>query len=237
LTPFNLFRLELVSSLAGARALLMRLGFTLLIALPFVLIAMPVAVKASGIVMIVLFTSFFGAAVGLARKRSDGQLERLRLLPQPLLLPFFDIVLAGAVVDLLQILPVLILYFAVNGGAFASAPVALVLALLIVTLLPLNLLGVLLGLAMRSNAEVHLAGALSVGVLAVLSGLAPLPRRLAALSAWAGAWNPAARLRDLLVFIGEDGVMRPSAAPALATILLVAAAVLWRLVDWNQKGR
>jgi hypothetical protein len=236
--PSNVFRLEIAATFAGVRGWMMRLGFTMLIALPFLLVAMPPGVRASGLTMLILFTGFFGAAVALVRRRSDGQLRLLHLLPGPRIFSYADMILAGAAVDVVQVILVVLLYLAVNAPGFAPIDALRGFGFLVAALVPLNLLGLLLGLAMKGNAEVHLTGALSVGVLAIGSGLAPVPRRLEGPVEVLSAVNPISLFREYLLSaadpVSSAAFSAPGTAASLALAAAFATAVLWRGVDWER---
>lgn len=159
MSPSNVFQLELATALASRRTLALRVGVALLLALPFILVAMPPRVKAVGLTMLVLFVCFFGSAVGLVRRRTEGQWRRLWLLPIPRWQVWLDTLLASAALDLVQTAPAMIVYVAVNGQALTAAEVLAAAVLWLVAVFSLNALGALLAAAVRRNAEVHLAAA------------------------------------------------------------------------------
>ena len=206
----NIFQLEVASAAAGGRTLLLRLALPLLLALPFVLAEMPPRAQIGGLVMLTLFISFFGSAVAVGRRRTDGLRMRICVLPLPVWLVVLDFVLAGTLVDLWQMAGVVILFAAVNAAASGLGNLAQVVACLLIVLVVLNLLGMLLAAAMKNNAEVHLTGALAVGIIAFVSGVFPVPPRLGALVAWIRPWNPVAGLAQSLGALvegtGPDGV-------------------------------
>ncbi len=225
--PGNVFQLEIASAVANRRALTMRLAMPLLLALPFVFVAMPPRAKAAGLVMLLLFLAFFGAAVGMTRRRMEGHWERLRLLPLPRGLVLADLVLAGAAVDLLQAIGVFGLYILVNAPAPTGGGLVRIAALLCATALLLNALGMLLATVVRSNAEVHLVGALAVGLVALASGLFPLPRRVDFIVQTVAAFNPIAYLaRDLSEIVQGQQTPALAGTVAAAGVLAALAAAL-----------
>lgn len=210
--PANVFQLEMTAGLASVRSLFMKVGFALLLGLPFVFITMPLEVRIRGLTILVIFPSFFGAAVTLVRRRSEGHLRRLRLLPIPRWILLGDILLYGAVMDCLQMGPVLIL-------------LAIACAIFFGTVLLLNLLGMLLGFVMKSNPEVHLAAALAAGTIAFASGLLPAPPRVQWLIERRGSWNPVFHLSCALGRLEQGGEARGGilvvASCAFAGIILI----------------
>jgi len=232
----NVFQLEVGAALAGGRRLVLRFGLPMLLGLPFVLAHMPAGARATGLVMLVLFTSFFGAAVAVVRRRSEGVEERLRLLPIPRGIVLGDQLLASAAVDVLQMGPVLALFVAVNGHAVGWGEAVGAAGLFAVVAVLLNLLGMLLAGRMRSNPEVHLTGALAVGVIAFLSGLFPVSARLAPMVGAVAAWSPVAWLASALKGLAQgQGTSGAGATAAGAAFLaLMALLCLARGVDWPE---
>jgi len=229
--PANLCQLELAAALANRRALMARLAMPLLLALPFVLVAMPPRVQAAGLVMLLLFVAMFGAAVAMVRRRTDGRLARLKLLPIPRALVVLDLLLASVAVDLLQSAGVFALYVLVNAPAPTAGSILVLAGWACAVIVLLNALGMLLAAVARSNAEVHLYSALAVGLVAVAAGLFPLPGRIAPLVRSVAAWNPVARLADALAAMARGapvGASRGSAVAAACALAVVLAAVAVR---------
>ena len=173
--PVTVFHLELASALSGFRPIIMRLGLAFLIGAPFVFVSMPVRVQVGGLVTLVIFTTFFGAAVGMTRARAEGRLARLALLPIPRWKVLADIVLSNAVIDMLQTTPLLVFFILINGSDVKSAILLPLAGFYCATIFLLNMTGVLVGWIMKSNPEVHLIGGLSVGIVAFVSGLFSRP--------------------------------------------------------------
>jgi len=237
--PENVFQLDMAAAMANRRALAMRLAMPLLLALPFVFVVMPPRAKAAGLVMLLLFLTFFGAAVGMTRRRMEGHWERLRLLPLPRPLVLADLLLAGAAVDLLQAVGVFGLYILVNAPAPTCGGLIRIAALLCATALLLNALGMLLAMAVRSNAEVHLIGALAVGLVALASGLFPLPDRVDFVVQTVAAFNPIAYLaRDLSeIAQGRQAAELASTVAAAGVLGALAAALVLRSLPASRPKR
>lgn len=228
--PANVFQLELASTFADRRSLLLRLGVPPLLALPMIASAMPVEIQASAILVLLLFPTFLGAAVATARRRGEGQWRQLAILPMPRWRVHADFVLASAAVDLLQMAGVIALFAVAHARFGGWAQAAAVAGWLCAAVLLLNVLGLLVGWAGRSSGEVHLVGALAVGVLALLSGLFGAPPRLEPIVRIISAYSPLWRLRRALAALAA-----PTAAPtaselavALAAAALLAAALVSR---------
>jgi len=236
--PGNLFRLQLASAFSDRRQTLLRLGASILLAFPFLLIRMPARVQATGITMIILFTSFFGAAVSHAHLRIDGRLTRLSLLPTSRWVLWLDLILSSVMMRLGSSGIVLGAFVVANSGHVTAAILLNLAGLLCVALVLLTLLGMGTGRLARSNAEVHLFGALATGMLAMLSGVAPLPVETqgpGALHAWSAAitaWNPIAWLLTALnrLALGSTAIPRLEftlSCLALGTVV-VGAVLRWR---------
>ncbi len=197
----NVFQLEIASVLSRRRAFVMRLGLPFLLGGPFCLIAMPVKMKASGLVMLVLFLTFLGSSVAATRRRSNGKLERLKILPIPPWLVWLDHMLASAAMDLMQLTGVFVLYIIINvpSGGIGGSSVLAVAGWLCVVVVLLNILGMLLAKVVADNAEVHLLGAICVGLLAVGSGLFPMPDRISGFIDATASVSPVGMLASQLI--------------------------------------
>lgn len=240
--PANLFQLELSSLIAGTRGLLLKLGVSLLLGLPFLLFDMPSAVRLAGLTAILTFTSFFGAAVGVVRRRSEGQLQRLALLPVRRSVVLLDLLLSFAALDAAQLGILLTLFLLIHAQGPTLAGVLLAAVRLLQAVILLNVLGMALGLALRSNPEVHLFGALAAAALLALSGQIPAPGRLRPALAIVSPWNPVSRFAITLgemaggvsTALGRPGVeLDGHPAGALLFLLALGAVVVWRAVDWR----
>ena len=229
MNPGNLFRLELSATFGNRRLLVKRLALPVLLGLPFTFAAMPAHARIAGITMIVLFTAFFGAAVGIVRRRNDGILMRLRLLPIHPVLVWADLVLASTAIDMIQTFPLLLLHGLVHGVFVDAGYFAGLVGVFALTVLCLNIWGALLAYFMESNAEVHLIGALAVGLVAFGSGLMPAPARLVPLIAFLKPWNPVALFADGLGGLAIEG----STISIAWAILLIPFALLMFFRMWT----
>ena len=203
--PSNTFLMECVDIFGNPRKMVLKLVFTLLLGLPFILANMPGAVRISGIGFLVLFSSFFGASVGMVRKKTAGLTIRLTLLPIPGIVWLSDFALAGAVMDFLQTGTILALYLLIHGQGVTPGAVLLTATLFAMTVLILNVLGIMLGQWLSSNAEVHLTGAFMTLILAFASGLVPMPERLRTIQGTAAQFNPLNILLKVLKGCAEGG--------------------------------
>ena len=223
--PPSLFRLEVRAALAGVRAIGLRVGVTLLLGLPFVLVAVPLRIGAAGMTMLVTFTALFGAVVGGVRRREDGRDEHLRLLPLPRWSIVADAILAGATVDMVQLAPLMVAFAASRAAASSWASVVGLAGALAASLLLLNALGLVVAARVRSNAEAHLYGALAVAGAALLSGLLPTPERLRVAVAVTARWSPLHHLAAMLRAVaGEEPSVAIWPLGAALVVFLVACA-------------
>jgi ABC-type multidrug transport system permease subunit len=228
--PGNVFRLQVAAATGSKRQMLLRIGLTALLALPFVFVGMPPRAQAGGIVMVILFTSFFGAAVGHAHLRDDGRLERLTLLPMRRELLWLDLILASVAARLAPAGAVLGAFLAVNTKIADVRLIIPAVGFLGGCLLLLTLLGTATAKLARNNAEVHLFGALAVGVIAFLSGITPLPDRLAWVAV-AARWNPIQHLFASL--LSALNASEPTGGRELAIASLMLAALVAALaIRW-----
>jgi len=228
--PANLFQVELASALATPRKAGLRLGLSFLLGAPFILAQMPVRVRVVGLILLALFHSFFGAAVGRVRVRALGRETKLALLPLPGWLILLDRLLAGVVVDLIQTGPLLLLLVAVHGSPGLGPALPSLAWLFCGTLLVLNLLGQGLGRLAKSNAEVHLGGALGVGLVAFLSGLIPTPGPLAGLLKPVWGLSPVRGLAEAL----EGALLGPAPSGGVWPVVFLAGLAvlyLWRALE------
>jgi len=237
MNPRNVFQLELAAALCRRRALLLRLGVTVLLSLPFVLAAMPVRLKACGLVTVVVFTGVLGSAVGMARRRGFGKLARPDAPPLRRWVVMLDLLLAGAAVWLVPSGLITVLFVLVNSQATAPAAWAVLAGLLCGALVGLSLLGMFVAAATSNNAQVCLLGALAAGLVAFLSGLFPVPAPLGGGVTAAATWSPVGGLARCLQALGE-GADPPAPAHGLGGLAITAtlgAAILARCLAGKLK--
>lgn len=225
--PGNLFCLQVLAALGDRRHLILRIGISFLLAMPFIFVGMPIRAKAAGIVMVILFTSFFGAAVGHARLRAEMRLARLMLLPTSRAIIWLDLVLASTISRLVPAVIVLSGFVIINGQSIMLASIIDLFGLLCSSLILLILLGMGTGRLARSNGEVHLFGALVCAMIAFFSGVTPLPERLLWLKA-AAVLNPIGRLLTFLTNMGEGTKYLSNTELVFAS--LVSAAVIFAVI-------
>ena len=230
MTCGNLFRLQMAAAMTNKRQVALRVGVSTLLATPFIFVDMGPRAQTIGIVMVILFTGFFGAATAHARLRSDLRYARLTLLPIPRPTIWLDLILASILARLTPVLIVLTAFVAVNAQSISPASIPTLLGLLCGCLLVLTLLGMAIGTLARTNGEVHLLGALTVALLAFVSGITPLPHRLIWLK-MAAKCNPIAMLLDELnrLSIPESSIPPLQLIPAsiMLAAVAIAAAARW----------
>jgi hypothetical protein len=233
--PGNIFQLEMRVAFARKRSFIIKLGFTFLLGFPFVLLAIPIKVQVAGLVMLVLFTSFFGAAVSLVRRRADGFIRRLRILPIRGWVILGDFLIAGVVIDLMQMGILLAIFTLVHGSGVTPGAVILTGGVFFLAVLFLNIAGMLLGFAMKSNSEVHLVGALAIGILAFISDIIPVPGRLIQIIETTGRWSPVAAfarsLERLALGTGTVGSMEVLASGIFICVMF--AIFIFRISPWE----
>jgi hypothetical protein len=234
--PANVFQLELAVNFASVRTFIMKLGFTMVLGFPFILIAMPPRVQVAGLVMIVLFISFFGAAVAFVRRRNDGIMERLKLLPIARWKIVSDFLLSTTAADIIQLFPPFLLFMLVHGSHIGLGAIVWVFGIFVLTVLFFNLLGVLLGWAMRSNPEVHLIGALATATMAFLSGILPVPIRVRPVILTLSRWSPLYHLSLTLTHIREGTLLGDNLKLVLWSffLVLVVSYFIIRISNWGK---
>lgn len=222
--PGNIFLLQLVADLGDRRRVFLRIAVSVLLAMPFILIGMPAHAQATGIVMVILFTGFFGTAVAHARLRADLRFSRLKMLPISLCEIWLDLILSSVLVRLVPIMVVLFGFIIVNGHGVTILSVVAILGLLCISLMLLTILGMGIGRLARSNGEVHLFGALVCVVVAFISGVTPLPERLDWLKT-AMALNPISRLLAALSKMADGSASTPRIEFLFASLVIAAVSV------------
>lgn len=225
--------------MAWREALRRRRLFAWNVAVPLLLLA-PVALSEAAAphrvaVFGVFFVFFgtFGSAIPTVRDAREGWLDELFGAGAAAVPWAAGRALAGAAIDLLQLLPSSIVLLAASGG-WAGAPGAVV--GIAWALLFANLLGPVVAALVRSMAEAAMACA---AVSLILLHYAGFFR--AAGSGWtatAAAWNPYRPLREALA-AGVAG--RPPElaawAPAVAAGLVLGALILALAARWTGRFR
>jgi hypothetical protein len=234
--PANLFQMEMASLLASKRTLCVKLVFPLLLGLPFVLIVMPLKARLAGLMILVVMVAFFGSSVAFVRHRREGRLGRLKILPVSMARIMGDLLLAGTVVDLMQIGSVVILFLFVHGSAVTMDGVVTTAGLLVAAILLLNAMGMALGYAMHENSEIHLAGGLVSGAIIFISGVLPLPSRIQKMIEPVVTWNPLFILVENMRGLVEGQGTENSIALFFSILFLcvLMPAFVLRGVDWER---
>ena len=87
---------------------------------------------------------------------------------------------------------------------------------------------------MKSNSEVHLAGAVGVGILALASGLLPVPARIRAIVYAVAKISPLHRIVEILIGAnqGDYRIGSPTIIFSILFIIFLSSLYLWRSLDW-----
>jgi hypothetical protein len=209
---------ELLVVAARRRALALKVGIPLLLALPLIIGGAPTFWAGMLLTVLVAMMGAVGTAVNLARARQSGLLVRLALVPRPGWRVVGGVVGAGAVVDLLQLLPVIILV-AVAGGAGLEQWAGLLLAVM-AGLLTGSLLGCAVACLAGGVGEVLLDVCVLLAPLLFLGGLFTGVPRL--------GWGWTVATIDPFGQLGSAFIGALGGSPAFspATVLLVSAAAI-----------
>lgn len=237
--PGNLFCLQVAAAFEGRRRLILRVGISALLALPFILVAMPRSVQAGGLVMVILFTSFFGAATSHAQLRHDMRLGRLALLPTSRTVLWLDLVLASMVARILPASIILACFVLINGQGVSPSGAISLISWLCGSLGLLVILGMGTAKLARNNAEVHLFGMLVCAVLAFFSNVTPLPAKLRWLESTT-FMNPIAQLLRAIKRFSTESVPVSNYEFIISLLIIgvIAVMVVWRSVSgWESAGQ
>ncbi len=168
--PGRFWQKELLEEWKSKNGLFFRFFVPFLVLVPLAAAPVPLSARATGIVMGILFVGVFGSAIGLARIRENGTLERLLVLPVPTSGLLSEYILANSVADVLQLsVPFAIIVFSGNPDPYR----ALVLPISFVSaIVAANAIGTLIPVFSGSSAEVHLVS--FVAVLAAIAVSTPL---------------------------------------------------------------
>lgn len=168
LLPRGMAARELAVVLARPRALAIRLGMPLALAIVLLAGHAPTFWSAMLLTVLVAMVGAVGTAVTVSRARDAGLLTRLSATPRSRSRLVGGWILAAAAVDLLQLLPVA-LAAAITGGDATS--LAVLVAVLAATLVVTNTLGCLVTLLAAGAAEVLLDVVVVLAPLLYLGGL------------------------------------------------------------------
>jgi len=160
---------ELVEFAQRRRALVVKLGFPLLVAVPLIVSSAPTIYAAMALTMLVTIVGALGSGTVLTRERQSGLTLRYRTLPVTPGRLLIERLGTNAAIDFTQIAPVLLLIAIRHPGGFAWWP-----ALVIGTgavLLVANLLGAVASTLSDSPGEVMLYVVIPLLPLLYLSGV------------------------------------------------------------------
>lgn len=198
--------------------------------------------RATVYALFVVFFGLFGAAAPVVRDAERGWIRRLLLTGYGARAWLLERTAAHSLQDLLQLTPALAVVLWLEGAASSPARYASVAAAAVLALLTANLVGTVVGAAVRSLAEgalvcaavglaaLHLAGAFRApapdtwqSAAAAASPLLPIVDAFRAVAGAADRWGGAAAVAD--PWTGGGWV-----APAAAALLLIACA--WSGGPW-----
>lgn len=167
--PATIWQRELIEFAQRRRALVVKLAFPLLIAIPLVVTGAPAIYAAMGLTMLVAIIGAIGAGAVLTRERQSGLTVRYRTLPVTPGRLLIERLGTSATIDCVQLIPVLLLVAVRHPGAFAWWP-ALIVATGAVLLIG-NLLGAVASTLSDSPGEVMLFVVIPLLPLLYLSGV------------------------------------------------------------------
>ena len=171
--PATIWQRELIEFAQRRRALAIKVGFPLLVAIPLLFSGAPSLYAAMGITTLVAIVGALGAAAVLSRERQSGLTLRYRTLPVTPGRLLIERLGTNASIDFLQMTPVLLAIAARHPGGFEWWP-ALIVATAAVLLIG-NLLGAVTSTLSVSPGEVMLYVVIPLLPLLYLSGaFAPL---------------------------------------------------------------
>ena len=232
MNPANIFQLEVYSTLYHQRSLIMKLSFTLLLMSPFLIFNIPLKAKVYGLVFVLLFTSFFGAAVTFVRRRSEGHINYLKLLNYSKYEVVRDYILSSALVDIFQLLIPFTLFVLINMTKITLYAMLQLYVIYIVSILFFNILGLLLGFVMKSNAEVHLSGIFFMGILVSFSDLVPVSHKLCTFIRVFAKFNPVTYLfKAFNVLVAQGSVIPVGFIISFFCLLIFIVLFLLRFLN------
>jgi len=165
----TIWQRELVEFAQRRRALVIKLGFPLLVALPLVISGAPTIYAAMALTMLITIVGALGSGAVLTRERQSGLTRRYRTLPVTPGRLLIERLSTNAVIDLLQLASVLVL-IALRHPSQATWWPALVLSTVGVLLIG-NLMGAVASTLSDSPGEVMLYVFIVLLPLLFLSGV------------------------------------------------------------------
>ena len=225
--PASIWQRELIEFEQRRRALVVKLLFPLLIAFPLVYSRAAGVYAAMALTMLTATVGALGSGAVLSRERAIGLNVRYRLLPRRPAAVLLERVAAGAAIDLVQMLVVLVLIAFRHPTRLAWLP-----AILLATagvLAACNLLGAWASSLTRSPGEVMLAVLLPLLPALYLSGVFTTPA--APLLAAISRLLPFTYLHDaLLGALTGRPQLTPWADAAAGIVFLAVSAALTGLL-------
>jgi hypothetical protein len=220
--PASIWQRELVEFEERRRALAIKLLFPLLIALPLLFSRAPGIYAAMALTMLVATVGALGSGAVLSRERASGLTVRYRLLPRRPAAVVLERVGAGAAIDLVQMLLVLVLVGIRHPSRIAWLP-----GILLATagvLAVSNVLGAWASTVTRSPGEVMLAVLIPLLPALFLSGVFTTPSN--PLQAAISRFLPFTYLHDaLLGALTGQSALTPWADALAGLVFLFASAI------------
>ena len=165
----TIWQRELVEFAQRRRALAVKLGFPLLVAVPLVLSGAPTIYAAMALTMLVTIVGALGSGAVLTRERQSGLNLRYRTLPVTPGLLLIQRLSTNALIDFFQLTPVLLLVAIRHPSGFVWWPALLLSAAAV--LLMGNLLGAVASTLSDAPGEVMLYVVIPLLPLLYLSGV------------------------------------------------------------------
>ena len=165
----TIWQRELVEFAQRRRALFIKLAFPLLVAVPLVISGAPTIYAAMALTMLVTVVGALGSGAVLTRERQSGLTLRYRTLPVTPGRLLIERLSTNALIDFLQLTPVLIVVAFSHPSAFVWWPAVLLSAAAV--LLIGNLLGAVASTLSDSPGEVMLYVIIPLMPLLYLSGV------------------------------------------------------------------
>ena len=166
--PDGFIKKEILEDLKNKKTLAIKMIMPLLLITPLAFSSLDIAMKAGGLMALVIFTGIFGSAVGFVKLKESKMLERIVNLPIPPWKITRDYIISNVIMDSTQMLIPFLLVLYSSTDNFQTAILS-ALALLSVMLVS-NSLGVLVAFLSKSSGEVHLYSIIAVMLMVILSG-------------------------------------------------------------------